>query len=232
MKKKTILSVVLIVMLFAVVLASCGQTGGGTDTETAPPADPVTGSEADSPDTDAPDADAPDTSVSSTGEDVTLIGDSVVLGAVDQIEELFPDIEMLARTDRGLSGEGLELLKQEEAGGKLKDIVVLSLGTNSLEKNDIDNALAVIGTDRQIVFVNAYRGGAEEFIEEINKIIQDAADEHPDTFTVADWYGYVTSHPDIKLAGDKCHLTESSAADYAELIKTGVDEARAKKITS
>jgi hypothetical protein len=222
MKKKIILSIVLGILIFAAIFTACGQSGGTDDK-----GDKIASDAAVQP-ADDPDADAQATEAASTGEDVTLIGDSVVLGAVDQIEELLPDIEMLARTDRGLSGEGLDLLKEEEADGKLKDIVVLSLGTNSLEKEDIDNALSVIGTERQIVFVNAYRGGAEKYIEQINKIIQDAADAHPDTFTVVDWYGYVTDNPDIGLAGDKCHLTESSAKDYADLIVKGIDEARAK----
>ncbi|MDR0519163.1 MAG: hypothetical protein LBG82_03820 [Clostridiales Family XIII bacterium] len=158
---------------------------------------------------------------------VSLVGDSVPLGAVMQIKEALPDVEMLVRTDRDLAGPGIELLKQEDAAGKLGDIVVLALGTSNLTARDIENALAVIGADRQCVFVNAYRGGAS-YIEKVNAAIYEVAAAHADSFTVADWYGYVKAHPDIKLAEDDCHLTESSAAYYAAVIKAGVDEAVGK----
>jgi hypothetical protein len=158
---------------------------------------------------------------------VSLIGDSVPLGAVPQIEEALPGIDLLVRTDRDLAGPGIELLKQENAEGKLGDIVVLALGTSDLARENIENAIEVIGPDRQIVFVNAYRGGAS-YIKEVNAAIAEAAAAHEDSFTVADWYGYVEAHPDIELAEDNCHLTESSAVDYAAVIKAGVDEATEK----
>jgi hypothetical protein len=134
---------------------------------------------------------------------------------------------MLVRTDRDLAGPGIELLKEENEAGKLGDIVVLALGTSNLTKANIDAAVEVIGEGRQIVFVNAYRGGAP-YIGDVNAAIDEAAAERPDAFTVADWYGYVEAHPDLELAEDNCHLTESSASDYAALIKLAVDEARVK----
>jgi hypothetical protein len=158
---------------------------------------------------------------------ISLIGDSVPLGAVTQIEEALPGIDLLVRTDRDLAGPGIELLKQENAEGKLGDIVVLALGTSDLTRENIENAIEVIGPDKQIVFVNAYRGGAS-YIKEVNAAIAEAAAAHESNFTVADWYGYVESHPDIELAEDNCHLTESSAPDYAGVIKVGVDEAKEK----
>jgi hypothetical protein len=158
---------------------------------------------------------------------VSLVGDSVPLGAVAQIEEALPGVKMLVRTDRDLAGPGLELLKQENADGELGDIVVLALGTSNLTAQDIENAIDVIGAERQIVFVNAYRGGAS-YIKKVNAAIDEVAASHQGSFTVADWYGYVESHQNIKLAEDNCHLTESSAADYASVIKAGVDAARGK----
>jgi hypothetical protein len=158
---------------------------------------------------------------------VTLIGDSVVLGGVAAVKEAALGIDIRARTDRKLSGAGLDLLKQEETDGNLGRIVVLALGTNFVTKDDIDNAMAVIGSERQVVFVNAYRGDSD-YITEVNAAITEAAQAYPANFTIADWYGYVTSHPEIKLASDKCHLTKSSAADYAAVIKAGVGEAISK----
>jgi len=155
---------------------------------------------------------------------VTLIGDSVVLIAVDAVGEAIPGIDIRARNDRQLAGAGLDLLKEEEAGGKLGDIVVLALGTNFLTLDDISAAMEVIGPDRQVVFVNAYRGN-EDYILEVNAAIDEAAKKYPSNFIVADWYGFVTSHPDIELATDDCHLTESSALDYATVIKAAVIQA-------
>jgi hypothetical protein len=158
---------------------------------------------------------------------VTLIGDSVVLGGVDAVKDAVPGIDIRARNDRQLAGPGLDMLKQEEADGELGQVVVLALGTNFVTGDDIGKAMDIIGSDRQVVFVNAYRGNAD-YIGEVNEAISEAAEAHPSNFTIADWYGYVTSHPDIKLASDDCHLTKSSAGDYATVIKSGVDSAAAK----
>jgi hypothetical protein len=215
-KARYVTLVTCLLCAFALVLSSCAQQpsggeGGGGAADVA---------------ADAPAETAP-ADVSAADDSVSLVGDSVPLGAVPQLEAALPGVEMLVRTDRDLAGPGIELLKQEEAEGKLGGIVVLALGTSNLTKEDIDNAIGVIGKARQIVFVNAYRGGAS-YIEGVNAAIDEAAAEHPDSFTVADWYGYVESHPDLELAEDNCHLTESSAADYAALIKAAVDEAKAK----
>jgi hypothetical protein len=223
-----ILCAVLLVVCFALYASACGggetvgneSDSGNTGTETA----------AENPVAEAPvepSATADTSTPQDTAPTVTLIGDSVVLGGVNEVKAAVPGIDIRARTDRGLSGAGLDLLKEEAAGGKLGDIVVLALGTNSVKKDDIAKAMDVIGAERQVVFVNAYRG-TSNYIKDTNEAIDDAATDYAGRFTVADWYGYVTSHPDIKLAADDCHLTKSSAADYAGVIKAGVDTAAAK----
>ncbi|MDR1291891.1 MAG: hypothetical protein LBJ91_00640 [Clostridiales Family XIII bacterium] len=158
---------------------------------------------------------------------VTLIGDSVVLGGVDAVKRAIPGVDIRARNDRKLDGPGLDMLRREAAGDELGQVVALALGTNFVTKDDIDEAMEIIGPGRQMVFVNAYRAGAA-YIDEVNEAISEAAAAHPSNFTIADWYGYVVSHPDVKLASDDCHLTKSSAEDYANVIRAGVDSAVAK----
>lgn len=157
---------------------------------------------------------------------VTLIGDSVPLGAVSELKADLPGITLLVDTDRTLSGAGLTTLKQESKQGKLGDIVVLALGTNYLVASDIDQAMKVIGSQKQVVFVNCYRNNLP-YVPEVNATIAAAAKKYAN-FTVCDWYGYVKSHPDLQLADDNCHLTASSAQAYADLIKQSVDSVRAK----
>jgi hypothetical protein len=199
--------------------SAAGAATGGDSFKTATGAEQST-----TPPTGVEQSDAPP-----AGADirVTLIGDSVVLGGVDAVKAAVPGVEIRARNDRKLAGCGLDMLKKEAADGELGQIVVLALGTNFVTVDDIDKAMAVIGNDRQVVFVNAYRGGAG-YIDEVNKAISEAAGSHSSNFTIADWHGYVASHPNIKLAPDNCHLTKSSAEDYANVIKTGVDSAAAK----
>ncbi|MDR1495537.1 MAG: hypothetical protein LBS67_01265 [Clostridiales Family XIII bacterium] len=239
-KTFSVICAVCALLALASVLSSCAQpSDNGNGSEGAADETVVTEEGAD-PAPDATTSEEGETSGAATDEgvpapsgepdadaSVSLIGDSVPLGAVPQIEEALPGAEMLVRTDRDLAGPGIELLKEENEAGKLGDIVVLALGTSNLTKANIDAAVEVIGEGRQIVFVNAYRGGAP-YIEGVNAAIDEAAAERPDSFTVADWYGYVEAHPDLELAEDNCHLTESSAKDYAALIKSAVDEARVK----
>jgi hypothetical protein len=157
---------------------------------------------------------------------ITLIGDSVVLGGVDAMKEALPGIDIRAKNSRKLSGQGLDTLKQEKKDGKLGDIVILALGTNNITKDDITKAMDVIGKEKQVVFVNAYRGGSD-YIKDVNAAIDSAADKYSN-FTIADWYGHVSSNKDIKLAADQCHLTSSSAKDYAEVVKAAAKKAAAK----
>jgi len=212
LKRKTTLLVALL-LIITLLFSSCSSS----DDEDIEFTDPVITDETENSDVPS----------QASADDVTLIGDSVVLGAVDAVKAAIPGIDILARTDRELSGPGLDLLKQEAADGQLRDIVVLALGTNNLSEDDLNKALGVIGTDHQVVFVNAYRRGAS-YVETVNETIDKVAAANESHFTVADWYGYVTSHKDIKLAADGCHLTPTSAEDYADVIKAGVDEARAK----
>jgi hypothetical protein len=212
--------------------AASGSAAGATAEESGGDAGATTGSAADATaERDASDSaiDTGQSSAPSAGGAirVTLIGDSVVLGGVDAVKNAVPEIDIRARNDRQLAGPGLDMLKQEEADGELGQIVVLALGTNFVTVDDIDSAMKIIGPDRQVVFVNAYRGAAG-YIGEVNDAIAKAAEANASNFTIADWYGYVTSHPDIKLASDDCHLTKSSAEDYANVIKAGVDSAAAK----
>jgi hypothetical protein len=157
---------------------------------------------------------------------VTLLGDSVPLGAITQLKTQIPGVDLQVRTDRTLSGDGLKILKQEAKSNKLGQVVVIALGTNYLQPADIDNAMQVIGTSRQVVFVNAYQGDTD-YIATVNATIAAAAQKYPN-FTVCDWHGYVVAHPSLKLATDNCHLTPSSAVDYATLIKTSVAQVESK----
>ncbi|MDR1134532.1 MAG: hypothetical protein LBL05_10240 [Synergistaceae bacterium] len=198
--------------------SAAGVTAGGVSSETATAAGQST-APTDSGQSAAPPA---------PGDiRVTLIGDSVVLGAVDAVKAAVPGVDIRARNDRKLAGPGLNMLKREAAGGELGQIVALALGTNFVTRGDIDRAMEVIGPNRQVVFVNAYRANAG-YINEVNKTISEAAEAHSSNFTIADWHGYVVSHPGTKLASDGCHLTKSSAVDYAKVIKAGVDRAAAK----
>jgi hypothetical protein len=217
------LCAVILVSVFMCLASACAQGGGaapasGSVTDVAAPGD-ASESAADAGQAPAPPADG--------DIRVTLIGDSVVLGGVDAVENAIPDIDIRARNDRQLAGPGLDMLRKEAADGALGQIVALALGTNFVTKDDIDKAMEIIGPDRQVVFVNAYRGNAD-YIGEVNEAISEVAAANPSNFTIADWYGYVTAHPGVKLASDDCHLTKSSAEDYANVIRGGVDIAAAK----
>ena len=219
---------VLPAFLFALLITACGGNPAADD-KALEPADSKPGPSSAVP-KGASDADEIEDAESTTyiGDiKVTLIGDSVVLGGVDAVKEAVTGIDIRARNDRQLAGPGLDLLKKEKDEGKLGDIVVLALGTSNLTKDDIENAMEVIGPERQVVLVTAYRGNSD-YINKVNNAIEEAAKNYPSNFNIADWYGYIISHPDIKLASDNCHLTKSSAKDYAEVIKSGVEAAASR----
>ncbi|MDR2714404.1 MAG: hypothetical protein LBB42_02610 [Coriobacteriales bacterium] len=214
MKKQKLIAVLITLcctLSLMLTLAAC-------DNASAPDVPSGTAASEDGHSGDNP-ADTVDTSnVNLENYKITLIGDSVILGGIEEAQEAIPGINILARTDRQLADEGIKVLKDEVINGTLGDIVVLAVGTSFVARDDIDNAMKIIGPGRQVVFVTAYRGN-EQYIDGVNAAIQGAAEAYSANAVVADWHAYVLAHPDIKLAADDCHLTETSAVEYANVIK-------------
>ena len=89
-------------------------------------------------------------------EKITIIGDSVLLGASAELKKINPNIIIDAKVSRQVS-QAKDIVKNLEREGKLGDIVVIALGTNGTFSTSTGNELIkAIGAKRQIYWVNVF----------------------------------------------------------------------------
>nr|WP_286189472.1 acyltransferase family protein [Sanguibacter hominis] len=149
-----------------------------------------------------------------TGADVTIIGDSVTLASAESISTLLPDAAIDAEVSRSmLAAPGI--LANLEKKGRLRDVVVLSLATNTtLKKDQVADVMAAVGPQRQVIFVNAY--GARSWIKGTNKELARAERDYPNV-VVADWSAAISRHGE-GLAADGVHPNRDGAKIYARVV--------------
>ena len=146
---------------------------------------------------------------------VSMVGDSVMLGAVDDLGagltgEVVADAAVSRQVD-----VGLDLLRYWRDTGYLGDTVVVHLGNNGVftdqqfdELADILNGVptAVVVTTR-----NQYT-----WQDEVNDVIRRGAERHPGV-RLLDWHAATAPHADW-LWDDGMHLRPEGAAAYAALV--------------
>ena len=176
---------------------------------TGAPADPTS-----SPSAPTEPSVEPTTPAPLTGGDVTIIGDSVTLASAESISKLLPDAAIDAEVSRSmLAAPGI--LANLEKKGRLRDVVVLSLATNTtLKKDQVADVMAAVGPQRQVIFVNAY--GARSWIKGTNKELARAERDYPNV-VVADWSAAISRHGE-GLAADGVHPNQDGAKIYARVV--------------
>ncbi len=152
-----------------------------------------------------------------TGEQVTIIGDSVTLAAAPALQEQLPGIVIDAEVSRSIR-VAPGVAGQLDSQGLLREYVVVALATNgTIREVDIENLLDALGPDRRIVLVTGFGPEYSDWIGEANGEIAEAAAAHPDRFRVADWGAVASAHQDL-LAGDKVHPGAEAGALYTQEI--------------
>ncbi|MFV0484969.1 MAG: phage tail tip lysozyme [Candidatus Saccharimonadales bacterium] len=148
------------------------------------------------------------------GSDVTVIGDSLSVGATQTFYTKFP--ELSSSNLNALSGRKWAEGISEAQNMNLQDIVVFALGSNSpnLTQADIDAAIAAVGNDRKIVFVTNY--GPVGY-DSNNKLMKQAAANNPNVI-IADWATTVDQSPEMYLAPDGLHLNSAGNKLFVETI--------------
>ncbi len=150
--------------------------------------------------------------------DITMIGDSVSLRAVDTFTQSFPHGYIDAAMNRQFAA-GVDvyhaLLDQDFAGR----IAVFALGTNGpISPDDLNSLIDMAGESRIIVFVN--NRAARPWCESNNRLLADAASQH-DNVKVIDWFAASANHNEL-FDGDGIHLSDAGAAEYIGLIDDAV----------
>lgn len=150
--------------------------------------------------------------------EITAFGDSVMLGATLNLQEVFPHIIVDAVVGRQLynSVEDLKKLKEQ---GLLKSTVLLGLGSNgAATEAQFDQLMEVLG-DRQVYLVNVCVP-TQRWQNEVNRLLNDMVDKYENA-TLIDWYD-TSQGQGSWFREDSVHPNELGLEAYTTLIAQSI----------
>lgn len=149
---------------------------------------------------------------------VFLLGDSVMVGATDELVKRIPNASLDSQVGRQLS-KGIEILTQRKNNNTLSDTVIIHLGNNSpITPKQIDDLVSLLTEKRKIVFVNLKLPRNYESAN--NQLLDEAAKKHTN-IRVIDWHSRSMSAANV-FGKDGIHLLGNGAKLYAELISNAL----------
>ncbi|MET1247737.1 acyltransferase family protein [Sporolactobacillus sp. STCC-11] len=149
-----------------------------------------------------------------TDQQVTAIGDSVMLGAEPYLKKSIVHLVIDCKLGRQFS-EAFTTLNHLNQQGKLNHYVVIELGTNGpFTTEQMDELIALIGKQRKIILVNTRVPRPWEAT--VNKVIQKTDEAYGNVVSV-DWHRASEGQRSY-VGNDGVHLSVSGAEKYTELI--------------
>lgn len=169
-----------------------------------------------------PEAEPVETRTPVASNTVTLIGDSVMLGALPALQEAMPGCVVDAMTNRQI-WDAIKVIDNLEANGQLGTTVVLALGTNGyFEQPQGQAVIDRLGPERQIYWVTAY--GENLWWQELsNEPIRAIAAANPNVELI-EWDVHAPGHEDW-FYSDGIHLVDAGQLAYAEMISEAIGAA-------
>ena len=155
-----------------------------------------------------------------TGEEITALGDSVMLASSDALTERFPGILIDAAVSRQYS-EAIDSLRALKDSGQLRSTIFLGLGTNgSADAGRLDELLDLVGPERTVVFAVPY--GDRDWMGQARAEIVQAASQHENVY-LADWCGTAQENPAL-MYDDGVHPLAEGANLYAESFEKALEQ--------
>lgn len=165
---------------------------------------------------DSPSGDEPD----KTGKNISVIGDSVFLGASPSFKEIYKDAVIDAKVSRQVS-KGIDVAKELDKNGQLGSTVIIALGTNgNFNEATGQELIDYLGTDRTIYWINAY-GKKLDIQDDVNKTIKDLADKNDNVHLIS-WAKKAKKHSDW-FYQDGIHLNSEGQKGYAEFVREAIE---------
>lgn len=153
------------------------------------------------------------------GSQITVVGDSVAVGAAPALQRLMPSIQIDAAVSRFV-WDAPDIVSAHKAQGTLRRFLVLSLNTNSASSvQRFEQIAAAAGKDHVLVIVTGH--GERSWIPTANKAASDYVATHPDSAVLADWNAAITPHPEM-LASDGIHPEGKGKDLYASTVRDAI----------
>lgn len=149
------------------------------------------------------------------GDQITAIGDSVMLASAASLQQRFPGIDIDAAVSRQFSSAP-ELIQARLDAGTLRPIVLLGLGTNGpVDQETLAEVRALLGTEHQIVLVNVY--APRWWTDGVNGTLTSFAQQYRDV-ELANWRDSIS--PQLRLlARDQIHPGDEGGLVYAASVQ-------------
>ncbi len=173
---------------------------------------------------------------SSTGGNVTMIGDSITNMSTNAIKSRLPDIDIHSQGSKHMfmqgtpttgGDSGAKILADIVQKGELRDVLVVALGTNDpgaltqdrIQTEIVDKALNEGGASKVIFVNNAEVVSTNGYIQN-NDVFTAVANANPDV-EVADWAAIIRDDPGLLNSGD-VHPTGAGMDRFSQLIYDSV----------
>ena len=153
------------------------------------------------------------------GDEVTAIGDSLMIDATPYLEKLLPGIAIDGKIGQQL-WQVQDAMPQLKAEGMIRKRVIIELGTNGpYTPAQLVALLRSLGPTERIVLVNTRVPDPWE--QEVNETIAQVAKTFPHT-TMVNWYALSADHLGW-FYPDGVHLDPEGASYYASLMARAVE---------
>jgi len=162
---------------------------------------------------------------------VTVIGDSVSLGAGTILTKTIPNCYIDAVVSRPVSA-GPGILADLQNSGKLGEYVVIALGTNGTYDyaKYLTQIIDALEPGHRLIFVTPFDGRSNKNSKAVNKTaewIRELPNQY-DFITIAEWHDLIKTHISL-LAGDKVHMGgQKSMRLYTDCIAKAISRASPK----
>lgn len=157
---------------------------------------------------------APAPTTPPTGK-VSVIGESVTLGAVNQLRGYYGDRMGIDAQEGRRASESIAVLQKLSGEGMIAPTVILHIGNNgAISSDSFDAAYAAVGPDRTLVLVKIRVPLRWE--AQVNGEIDRLASMHSNV-VVADWNAVANAEPGL-LTDDGVHLSGAGRERYTQVI--------------
>jgi peptidoglycan/LPS O-acetylase OafA/YrhL len=154
---------------------------------------------------------------------VTVVGDSVLLGAAGELDRALGSPAFA--TDVGLQPMGvIEILKKRRAAGQLGEAVVVHAGDNvPFTAAQFDEMMGLLEDVPKVLIVNVKVPRPWE--QSNNEVLADGVRRYPDKAVLVDWHAASAGRPEL-FVEDGIHLQPEGQRVYADLIAAQLEDVR------
>ncbi len=144
---------------------------------------------------------------------VTFIGDSVMLGAMNNLKTMFPNSYFDAQESRAIV-KGLTILQELKAKNILGNPVVIHLGTNGDCGNSCKDKIMELLSDKQVFWLNTTNN------TKVNDSLSSLKEKYSNLHII-DWYSLSNGHSDW-FYGDGIHLPPKGRKEYTNIVYNAI----------